>query len=147
MEVMQITQISSYNVNKYRNNKINSVNFKSSKEDLVSPKVMNLMKASIRNVLFCYQLNDVNKYVTPDVQQRIMSYPAGTELNIVKVPSKQLSELLDTNRNGFKLSFLEGLCVILADNKDAEKCNRIFETTVCLVPDPNPNPNLSELIQ
>ncbi len=144
---MQIAQINSYNVNTYRNNKISSVNFKSAEKKFVSPKVMNMMKTNIRNVLYCPKLNDVNKYVTPDVQQRIEFYPAGTTLNIIKVPSKQLSELLGENGKNYSLSLLEGICIILTDKKDVpEKCNRIFETTVCLVPDPVPNPKLSEFI-
>ena len=63
---MQITKTNCSTGNVYKNN---FVNFKSTQKELVSPKVMNMMKNNIRE-LFCFQeLNSVNKYVVPHVQQ------------------------------------------------------------------------------
>jgi len=144
---MQITRINSYNSSVYKNNRNNSVNFKSAKEELVSPKVMNMMKGSIRNLVCFSELNSVNKYVVPDVQKRVSTYPLSPALQIIKVPSKQLSELLGARGNDFKLSLLEGQCVVVTDKDDSpENCDYIYETTVCLVPDPIPNPSLYELL-
>lgn len=144
---MQITKINSFNANVNKNNKTHSVNFKSAKEQLVSPKVMGMMKNSIRDLLCFPELNSVNKYIVPDVQKRVSSYPLSPKLQIIKVPSKQLYELLGEMGKDYKLSLLEGQCVVITD-KDAppENCDYIYETTVCLVPDPTPNPNFYELL-
>ena len=145
---MQITKINYYNPNVYTNNKNCSVNFRSAEKkiEMISPKVMQMMKNSIREVIDYAELNSVNKYTVPDVQKRVISYPLNAKLDIIKVPSKQLSELLGEIGEKFKLSLLEGQCVVVKDkDDDPEKCQCFYETTVCLVPDPNPEPSLYEL--
>lgn len=145
---MQITRINNYNCNVYRNNKNHSVNFKSAKEkELVSPKVMEMMQKSLRNLYLFEELNSVNKYVVPEVQKRISNYSLEPELQIIKVPSEQLYELLGDLGKDYKLSLLEGQCVAISDKKGSpEEWDYLYETTVCLVPAPNPKPSYYELL-
>lgn len=139
---MQVTKI--YNFNNSYNN---SVNFKCNKEAVVPAKIMNMLKGNIKETFLFTELNSVNKYVVPYVQKRVGLYPKNSSLNMVKVPSKQLSALLGEESKNYKLSLLEGICVVVADKSgELGNCNQIYETTVCLVPDPTPNPSLYEML-
>jgi len=150
---MQITKIYSFNNNIYRTNNNRSVNFKSAEEKMISPKVMNMMKRSLIAVYDFSEfscpysdLNDVNKYIVPNVHRRLNNYPLSPSLQIVIVPSKQLEALVGEVGKNTILSQMDGICVAVADMEgDIEKCDMIYETTVCLVPNPSLEPSLYEI--
>lgn len=141
---MQVTKINThYNV--YGNRNL-SVSFKSVDKKPVSDRVINMLKSSPKNIFLVEELNNVNKYVIPNIQKRLYSYPNAV-LNMAIVQSEQLPELLGERSDDYKLSLLQGICVVAADRAgDIENCNKIYETTVCLVPDPNPNVSLYEML-
>lgn len=144
---MQISCNYYFNNNVYKSNKNSYVSFKSEQAQLVSPKVLRLLKesANLDNIYNFQELNSVNKFIVPLVHKKINSCLSNALLNMTIVAdTKQLTELLGEKAKDYIVSSLEGICITISDNDDLEKCNTVYETTVCLVPSSINKTNLSE---
>lgn len=144
---MQITAINSLNNNvNYIKNRNRYVSFKAANsKELVSDTLMSKLKDSITRIIDFEYLNSDNKYIVPIISKKASHYSANARQDLVLVKdTKQLRELLGDKANGYQLSRLMGACVVAAEGpRDLDKCE-IYETILCIVPNPTATPSLYE---
>ena len=139
---MRISGINCYSSSIYRNDKNKYVNCSFGNEKMISAELIAKLKNNMTAIHERPGAYEVNIYETPPMIDRAGSY----FFHMVNIPSNKLPELLGPIGEKYILSKLEGICLVLNDNKDDIVNSNIYENIICLFPSNSPNVSYSELL-
>lgn len=145
---MQIIGNYNYNINLWKSNRNNSVNFKAGElKEITSPelikKLNNALKSEVDIMWLEGSYHYINDLSVPAVLQKIDLSVTDFWLDMVKIPSKHLPELLGEKGNVYNLPRLQGLCIFASNDASLEQSN-IYNMQVVLVPNSISEDILSE---